>query len=367
MIQAADHFSASYSQARERLLEAAHHLSPRMPVMVDSRSIVQKGPAGETLALDWIQIGARRPKRVVVISSGTHGTEGPVGSAVQLAVARLVAPSLRLEQDCALVLQHANNPWGYAWSRRVNADNVDLNRNFLDHFPVGFCDPGYEALYDVINPANLDDQAQAARQAKLAAYGAEHGERALQASLTSGQYKHAGGVQFGGFQMQPEVQHLRALTREHLASARDVAWIDLHTGLGESGACELISGFTPDSAPYQRAKQIWNDVRSATAGESLSAPLSGVMDLGLATELSPGAQFAFVFPEFGTYPVEHVMHTLIQNNWLWQHGDPLAELAQPMHARIRETFSPASAIWQQTVLERGLEIVDLALDAVLSR
>ena len=37
-----------------------------------------------------------------------------------------------MPEDVAIVLVHALNPFGFAWRRRWNENNVDLNRNFLD-------------------------------------------------------------------------------------------------------------------------------------------------------------------------------------------------------------------------------------------
>ena len=39
-------------------------LSARLPVLVDSRSIAPRGPQGETLALDFAIVGARRPDQI---------------------------------------------------------------------------------------------------------------------------------------------------------------------------------------------------------------------------------------------------------------------------------------------------------------
>ncbi len=36
-------------------------------------------------------------------------------------------------QNTGALLIHALNPYGFAWTRRVTEDNVDLNRNFVDH------------------------------------------------------------------------------------------------------------------------------------------------------------------------------------------------------------------------------------------
>ena len=60
----------------------------------------------------------------------------------------MAAPPLRC------VLLHALNPFGFAWRRRVNEDNVDLNRNFLldDEGYVG-CPDGYAHLDPLLLPA----------------------------------------------------------------------------------------------------------------------------------------------------------------------------------------------------------------------
>lgn len=77
----ADAFQPNYRTSRERLLAGAHALAPRLGTLVDSRAIAQRGPDGETLALDFTVFGARRPRHALVLSSGTHGVEGYTGSA----------------------------------------------------------------------------------------------------------------------------------------------------------------------------------------------------------------------------------------------------------------------------------------------
>ncbi len=149
-------FQPSYRVSRERLLEGAHQLSGRLDVCVDSRDLAQRGPDGETLALDFVVFGARRPRHAVVVSSGTHGVEGYTGSAIQHWVLQQLLPRLTLAPDTALILQHANNPYGFAWHRRVNENNVDLNRNFQQQFDPMLCSPDYESLFEAINPPDLE-------------------------------------------------------------------------------------------------------------------------------------------------------------------------------------------------------------------
>jgi hypothetical protein len=176
----ADHFPPSYSVSRERLLDGLHRLSPRHGLLLDSRALDVRGPDGGTLALDFAILGARRPRHALVLSCGTHGVEGYVGAAIQHHVIEQVLPRLRLAPDTAVVLQHANNPYGFAWGRRVNESNVDFNRNFLERFDPTLCDPDYERLHDALNPADLDPAAERARWDAIEAFVAAHGARRFQ-------------------------------------------------------------------------------------------------------------------------------------------------------------------------------------------
>jgi hypothetical protein len=69
---------------------------------------------------------------VLVTISATHGIEGFCGSGAQTAWYATGAWR-EIPPDVAQLHLHAVNPHGFAWLRRVNEDNVDLNRNFVDH------------------------------------------------------------------------------------------------------------------------------------------------------------------------------------------------------------------------------------------
>jgi hypothetical protein len=51
-----------------------------------------------------------------------------------------------LPDDVAVLMIHLINPWGTAWIRRVNEDNIDLNRNYLDLHRQPPHNEHYEAL-----------------------------------------------------------------------------------------------------------------------------------------------------------------------------------------------------------------------------
>lgn len=362
MTDPADHFPPSYAVSRERLLAGASALASRHDVRVDSRALAVRGPDGGTLALDWVMFGARRPRQALVLSSGTHGVEGYTGAAVQHHVLQAVLPRLALADDTAIVLQHANNPYGFAWHRRVNESNVDINRNLRDRFDPSQCHPDYVRLHDELNPPDLDPQAESRRWATIDAFIAEHGLRHFQQAAIGGQYRYPRGLQYGGAALEAGPSHLLALVREHLAAAESVLWLDFHTGLGAFGDCELVTGAAADSDCYRRSVAVWPGyVKSATSGESVSTPLNGLLDRALEAALPAGCGFAFGYPEYGTYEPMRVIRAIRADNWLHAHGDTTDATGRAIEAEILEAFRPASPEWRRRIVATGAELVDQAL------
>ena len=119
-----DYFSPDYQTARSRFRDAATAAGAALHAI----ALGSHGPDGEALCVDIAWLGAARPRRVFMHTSGMHGVEAFTGSAVQLAL--LGAPPVPGADD-ALVLVHVLNPYGMAWLRRANENNVDLNRNFI--------------------------------------------------------------------------------------------------------------------------------------------------------------------------------------------------------------------------------------------
>ena len=364
----AGHFQPSYRVSRDQLLDHARALTPRFQFLTDSRLVEGEGPEGETLSLDWLMFGARKPKHVLVVSSGTHGVEGFCGSAIQHQMLAEQLPNIELGADTAIVVQHANNPYGFAWLRRVTEANVDINRNFRESFDTEAVSADYETLYDALNPTDMNADNEAMRWAVLGRFLQDHGLRRTQQAVTEGQYKFPEGMQFGGHAPEPCVVHLQDLVREHLSAAQTVYWIDLHTGLGEFGECELICSFEPDHPNYQTAEQVWPErVQSSNTGDSVSTPLHGMMDQGLTALMPADCDVGFVVAEFGTYPVDRMLRAMRGDNWLHQHGpkDLLGDpVAREVKAEMLEAFRPDRAQWRIKVLDTGRELIDAALQSL---
>ncbi len=355
-------FQPSYVVSRERLLATGQGLASRLGLTVDSRALAERGPAGETLALDFMIFGARRPRHALVISSGTHGVEGYTGSAVQHYLASRILPRLELGPDTAIILQHANNPYGFAFSRRVNEGNVDYNRNFLERFDPQKVSADYELLYDILNPPDLDPARETSRWEEAQRFIDRTSLRHFQQVAVEGQYKYPQGMQFGGHAPQAGTRHLLALVAEHLSQASTVIWLDFHTGLGDFGACELITGAAAGSESHRFSQEVWSGaVKSASSGESVSTPLNGLLDRGVEAALPAQCRLAFAYPEFGTYPMERVVRAIRADNWLHAHGVPGDATGKAVSAELLEALRPDNPRWRRMIIDKGAQLVDQAL------
>src|SRR5262249_30810012 len=117
-------FSSDYFAARAQFRDAVPAAGGRLETI----AIDAKGPEDEDLGIDIGWVGSASPRRVLLHSSGLHGVEGFAGSAVQL---QFIKRMPRVSADAAFIIVHILNPYGMAWLRRVNENNVDLNRNFV--------------------------------------------------------------------------------------------------------------------------------------------------------------------------------------------------------------------------------------------
>jgi len=363
-------FSTSYAEARAKFRAAAReaggaissfHNAAAAPVgAICESSGLHPAPADEALSTDAAWIGPRTATRLVYAQSGTHGVEGFCGSGIQIGWLQQRLHR-ELPPDTALLLTHAINPYGFAWQRRVTEDNVDLNRNFVDHaggYPVN---AGYEALKHAICPPEWTDAALGAADRILMGYAGEHGPMALQAAISSGQYSHAQGVFYGGRGETWSNQTLAELLRTHAGRVKRVAFLDLHTGLGPYGVGEIMNNHAAGEPAFARVNEWFgSEATSIEAGSSSSAPVSGDITLGVQRGL-PQAEITAITLEYGTVPVKDVLDAVRADNWLHAHGDLRARQARDIKAQIRTAFYPEADDWKGMVFERSVDVLRRAV------
>ena len=344
-------FSSDYATARQRFQHAVSHLGWQL----ESHSIGAVGPHGEDLAFDVGYSCGDDPENVLVISSGIHGVEGFFGSAVQMALLEQWAGTDPPQTKC--VFLHGLNPFGFAWLRRFDENNVDPNRNFLvagEQFEG--TSAGYSRLDTFLNPRRPPSPWEPFTLKALWLI-ARYGMPALRQAVAGGQYGYPRGLFYGGAGPSRVQQLLGAHMPRWLAGSKRVVHLDFHTGLGRKGAYKLLIDY-----PLNERQRSWlTDWFGADAFEACDSSGMSYDARGgfgrwcLSRGLSP--DYLFACAEFGTYGPVPVLAGLRAENQSHHWGTPSAESTIQSKARLKELFCPASEIWRADVLERSLELI----------
>ena len=345
-------FASSYARARVQFLEAA----AAGGLAIESHAHPLAGRDGEALAMDVARDGPADAEKLLIVSSACHGVEGYCGSGVQVFALHDDAWREQARAAGVVVLYvHALNPYGFSHLRRTTHENVDLNRNFQDFSKPLPVNAGYREIAALLLPEEWPPNAD--NQAAVQHYLATKGEAAWQAAVSGGQYEFEGGMFYGGQAPTWSNLTLRSVLRAHGSAARRIAWIDLHTGLGESGLGERIYAGRDDSKAMARARAWWNPdgatpITSFYDGTSTSALLTGLMWTAIYDEC-PQAEYTGIALEYGTLPILQMLQALRAEHWLHQHPEAPAEQAAQIKADMLAAFYTDTDAWRGQVISQA--------------
>jgi hypothetical protein len=350
-------FSQTYAEARGKFLSAARaqQLTPETHALPE-----RHGADGEPLAMDLALLGEPEAAGLLVLTSGTHGIEGYCGSGCQVGLLRdpVFLEAVRAA-GTAVLFVHAVNPHGFSHGRRVNEDNVDLNRNFRDFAQPPPEAAGYAEVHGLLLPATWPPPPDNERQ--IAQLIAARGERVWQAVVSSGQYAFPDGLFYGGDRPTWSNRTLRSALRRHAATRKRMGWIDFHTGLGPRGHGEKIYAGRDLPGDLARVRSWWGfEVTSFYDGSSTSAALSGIVT-GAAYDECPGVELALVALEYGTVPLPEALAALRADHWLHNHPEAPEAQRSAIRQQMRAAFYDAADDWKLKVY---MQARDGALKAV---
>ena len=343
-------FSPDYATARDRFRQAASRLGWRL----EAHRIDVAGPRGEELTLD-VASSSGDPERVLVVSSGIHGVEGFFGSAVQVALleewATVEPPTVR----CLFL--HGLNPYGFAWIRRVDENNVDPNRNFLltgERFAGAH--ERYVHLDRFLNPRQSSPLRQPFTLKALPLL-LRYGIPALRQAIAEGQYDYPHGLFFGGAEPSQMQRLLAGHLPRWLHGGRSVVHLDFHTGLGARGMCKLLIDYA--LTERQRSRLIeWFGSSAFETSDSSGISYNARGGFGrwcVSRAFAP--DYLFAYAEFGTYGPIQMLAGLRAENQAHQWGAPDSPNTRRAKERLKELFCPADEQWRSRVLERSRNIV----------
>lgn len=350
-----------YASQRARFLAAVE----RQHGALTSYKHPLSGPQGEALYTDVAVIGNANATKLMLVISGTHGVEGYYGSDSQidwLSRFNLTA----LPDDTAIVLLHLLNPWGAAHLRRVNEDNIDLNRNFIDFSQAAPANPEYAAWHGIYHGDRV--QADQLLQETLSSAGWLAMKRAVEA----GQYHSADGFFYGGEQPSWSHRTLQTIITRHLSQAKTILSFDLHTGAGAWGHPMLLSIAEQAVAAHQWGKSVygeWLTLLFTGAGRDsetgVTATATGYVSQYLLDAL-PHTHLLPLVVECGTYAGEEMHRRVRDDHWLHLQGDPASEEGIAIKQQLVEGFWPADRDWRDLVAFRTQQIFVRGWKALLA-
>jgi hypothetical protein len=363
MPSVASFFSQSYAEAREKFLATATAAGAQI---VDSFRHPLKGPSGGELATDVAWLGPRDARKLLVLTSSTHGIEGYCGSGCQISWLANRHYHRDGRPDVAAVLIHAINPHGFAHGRRVTEENVDLNRNFVDFAQPLPRNPDYEALQEHVNPREWTPEVLARADAAIAAFYKMPNTDFVPKAVHRGQYVNPQGTFYGGARPSWSRRTLEAITVKWLRGASDLCLVDYHTGLGPMGFGDLYYGGRTGEGMarqwFDHVTPTLEDLEAAKKDPSIHVPgsLAGTLSQSLVGAL-PDTRCTVGGIEYGTRPVREVLGALRADNWLHARGDPASVMGREIKLRVREAFYPSIPEWPIMVTSRSNDILRQAL------
>ena len=358
----ADYFSPDYYAARARfrtaLLQAGWGL--------ESHPIPSLDHDGEPLTIDVGWIGDADATDVLVISSGLHGVEGFFGSAVQTALLEAHLQGFIPPPGTKILFLHALNPYGMAYRRRVNEDNVDLNRNFLPENDSFIGAPAkYAALNGLLNPVKPPNRFEPfTLLAGLQIL--RHGLPALKSAVAGGQYNYPEGLFYGG-DKPSATQHMLQHHLPRLVNvASHVLHIDLHTGLGKPATHKLITHLEIDGDRAQRLQKIFgaNQIEGWDPHAGVSYEIRGGFG-AWCDSLLPNCQYDLITAEFGTTPVIQTLGALRTENQAHFHCAPDDPVLEQAKRTLVDTFAPPTIAWREQVIRDSITLFHVAISTYI--
>ncbi|RCJ41066.1 hypothetical protein A6770_36430 [Nostoc minutum NIES-26] len=325
-------FSQDYAQAQERFRKTTH--------LLEHGAI----DVSDDLTIDWAWSGNSQSPHVLVFSSGLHGIEGFSGSAAQLSL-------LSLNPEISTLWLHVLNPWGMANLRRVDSENVDLNRNFLaEEKEYQGVHPTYSLLDPLLNPPSPPTRDFFLLQVMQAVL--QHGYENVKNAVVTGQYEYPQGLFFGGKSLQPGLSRLLLFLDKTLSHRERIVHVDLHSGLGKFGEISLLLEGESNPEQVARAQRAFGSSLKSRYDRS-GYSVRGGFTCALAQRLG-GVRYDGITCEFGTYNMLRVLAALRNENR--QHHFGQRNLFAPSKQRLLEVFSPSDLTWRKKVLLHAITV-----------
>lgn len=363
-------FKNTYEDARGLFLSHVESLKKTNPE-IETHALVIPTRTKETLITDVAYLPPKSGKkdRLLILTSGMHGMEGFVGSALQSQFLSENFWQLR-DENLGILFVHAVNPYGLKFSRRVSENNVDLNRNF-DTSPALFDlkNEGYTQVSPLLNPPDI---AGSGWWDRLVFYFDcvraiwKYSMESLRRAILRGQYEESEGIYFGGKSFEPQKDLLEKEILAITPGYSQVLLVDLHTGYGKRGHLHLFADRAPEIDPeYLQKIFAGYDMDFGQKKDFYEATGGFVVFTGKL--LKEKSRYAGIVFEFGTLNSQKTLGSLdslyrmVRENQEFFHGAGSQDEQDQIQRLFHEMFYPTDLEWRESVAKQFQEALSLAL------
>lgn len=357
------YFSNSYDNARNNFISACSNLQKKYP---KSKLLKVKVPSkvDSNLFVDVFYIPSlKKENKLLVLSSGVHGIEGHVGSAVQqMFLDKFICDTLLNKMGVLFI--HAVNPYGFKYNRRFTENNVDINRNSsLSDTLYNIINDGYPKVYDFINPkkkVNTRSFSNIMFTPRAIIKILKASMPVLRQAILQGQYQYPEGLYYGGNKLEPQTESLTPIIQSICKPYKTVFEIDLHTGYGERGRLHFF--------PNPVDKKTKKDIENVFLGYQIDwGDSDGFYTItgdfvGLIGQINKNKTYIPMTFEYGTLNSQTTsgslesIHRMILENQGNHYGYKKEKDKLKVKEDILEMFYPSSKEWKTKIMKRTYNV-----------
>lgn len=222
------------------------------------------GLEGEALRISaaFLPAAEGEAEYVYTTSSGLHGAEGFLGSAVQAVLMDSDVIASRPANVAALHI-HAINAEGMAYYNR-DYQGIDLNRCGLLWGHSGLVIPEPHPLTAELNNILLPESGywNTWPPQGFFEFVQKHGPKTMQDVLTSGQYFNPHYLFYGGSEEPQPLKTCKRIAQDFCMRAKGIVRHDYHSGLGPERQVEFLAPYVQDDPRLEMAKRIYGRGRT---------------------------------------------------------------------------------------------------------
>lgn len=234
-----NYFSKTYEESRESFLSDFEKNKDHW-----ASASLRNDEILEGLFIDIARYNSKMKKNLLVLSSGLHGIEGYVGTAMIRCFSEKFIHTIDHE-NTSIITIHSLNPFGMKNYIRTNENNVDLNRNFVRNWQNLKKNHEYEKARDYLESScALADPFFNKLDFFFSSIGQliRSGGEGFKKAVLGGQYTYPDGLYYGGKDYEKSTEIMIDLIKKTLKdSFENIIFIDLHSGIGEKEKMSIVN------------------------------------------------------------------------------------------------------------------------------